>query len=103
MTIRRWAYLIGILVVCAIAGGGWIYSRKCHGVDACAANEGAGEDFHAGRIFRGQRDRRLRESCAWTGPRVSRREAALSERAAEVAVDGDAVEPADDTARRNRR
>ena len=37
MTIRRWAYLISILVVCAIAGGGWIYSRKCHGVDTCAA------------------------------------------------------------------
>ena len=37
MTIRRWAYLIGILVVFAIAGGAWIYSRKCHGVDACAA------------------------------------------------------------------
>ena len=32
MTIRRWAYLIGILAVCAIAGGGWIYSRN-----ACAA------------------------------------------------------------------
>ena len=34
MTIRRWAYLIGILLVCAIAGGAWIYSRKCHGVSA---------------------------------------------------------------------
>jgi hypothetical protein len=37
MTFRRWAYLIAVLLVCAIAGGGWIYSRKCHGVDACAA------------------------------------------------------------------
>jgi hypothetical protein len=37
MTFRRWVYLIGILAVCAIAGGGWMYSRTCHGVDACAA------------------------------------------------------------------
>jgi hypothetical protein len=45
MTIRRWAYLIGILVVCAIAGGGWIiYSRKCHGVDACAAQSAEGHE-----------------------------------------------------------
>jgi hypothetical protein len=38
------AYLIGILVVCAIAGGGWIYSRKCHGVDACAAQSAEGHE-----------------------------------------------------------
>ena len=38
MTMRRLAYAIGaIFVVCAIAAAGWIYSRKCHGVDACAA------------------------------------------------------------------
>jgi hypothetical protein len=45
MTIRRWAYLIGILLVCAIAGGAWmIYSRKCHGVDACAAQSAEGHE-----------------------------------------------------------
>lgn len=47
MTIRRWAYLIGILAVCAIAGGGWIYSRKCHGVDACAAQSAEGHERDA--------------------------------------------------------
>ena len=35
---RRWVFLIGIIiVVCAIVGGAWLYSRKCHGIDACAA------------------------------------------------------------------
>jgi hypothetical protein len=44
MTIRRWAYLIGILAVCAIAGGGWMYSRTCHGVDVCAAQSAEGHE-----------------------------------------------------------
>jgi hypothetical protein len=33
-----------ILAVCAIAGGGWMYSRTCHGVDACAAQSAEGHE-----------------------------------------------------------
>jgi hypothetical protein len=44
MTKRRWALLIFALVVCGFIGGAWIYSRKCHGVDACAAQSAEGHE-----------------------------------------------------------
>ena len=28
---------MGVLVACAVTAGGWLYSHKCHGIDACAA------------------------------------------------------------------
>lgn len=38
MTLRRWAFLIGFIVVCAIAGTWYYrYQAKCHGIDECAA------------------------------------------------------------------
>jgi hypothetical protein len=44
MTKRRWALLIVVLVLCASLGGAWVYSRKCHGVDACAAQTAEGHE-----------------------------------------------------------
>jgi hypothetical protein len=44
MTNRRWAYAICIVLVCAIAAGVWNYARKCHGVDACAAQSAEGHE-----------------------------------------------------------
>jgi len=35
---RSWIYLLGLALICAIAGG-WYYNyrSKCHGIDECAA------------------------------------------------------------------
>src|SRR5579862_6830325 len=58
-------------------------------IDTCSADEGAGENFYARRIFRGECNRGVREPGARVGTGVSRREAGVSERAAEVAAHGD--------------
>jgi hypothetical protein len=44
MTKIRWISLIVVLVVCAALAGAWVYSRKCHGVDACAAQTAEGHE-----------------------------------------------------------
>jgi hypothetical protein len=46
MPFRVWIYVIGIVLVCAVAGGGWYlyYKGKCHGVDECAARAAEGHE-----------------------------------------------------------
>jgi hypothetical protein len=46
MTIRRRYMLLSIALICAIASAAWVYSysRKCHGVDACAAQSAEGHE-----------------------------------------------------------
>jgi hypothetical protein len=34
---RTWAYLIGFVLICSIAGTWHYYRSRCHGIDACAA------------------------------------------------------------------
>lgn len=45
MTIRRWAFLIGLILIGAIAVG-WYYNyrSKCHGIDDCAARAAEGRE-----------------------------------------------------------
>ncbi|MES2197581.1 MAG: hypothetical protein V4517_24445 [Pseudomonadota bacterium] len=38
MTMRRWALVIGVVLIGAIAVGWYVnYRSKCHGIDDCAA------------------------------------------------------------------
>ena len=35
---RSWAYLIGLVLICVIAGSWYYYyTNQCHGMDECAA------------------------------------------------------------------
>ncbi|MBR1199398.1 hypothetical protein JQ620_24715 [Bradyrhizobium sp. AUGA SZCCT0274] len=35
---RSWVYLLGLVLICAIAGSWYYYYKsKCHGMDECAA------------------------------------------------------------------
>lgn len=48
MTMRRWAFLIGLVLVCAIAGTWYYrYQAKCHGMDECAARSAEGRERDA--------------------------------------------------------
>jgi len=44
MTKLRWVLLIFVLAFCAFIGGAWIYSQKCRGIDACAAQSAEGHE-----------------------------------------------------------
>jgi hypothetical protein len=38
MSKRSWAYLLGLVLICAIAGSWYYYYKsRCHGIDDCAA------------------------------------------------------------------
>jgi hypothetical protein len=48
MPTRRWAILIGLILVGAIAGTWYYrYQSKCHGIDACAAQSAEGRERDA--------------------------------------------------------
>jgi len=45
MPLRVWMYVIGIALICAVAGGAWYrYQGNCHGVDDCAARTAEGHE-----------------------------------------------------------
>jgi len=45
---RHWALLIGLILVCAIAGTWYYrYQGKCHGIDDCAAQSAEGRERDA--------------------------------------------------------
>jgi hypothetical protein len=42
---RSWAYLLALVLICAIAGGWYYYYKsKCHGMDECAAQAAEGKE-----------------------------------------------------------
>jgi hypothetical protein len=41
---RSWAYLIGLILICSMAGTWYYYKSKCHGVDECAAQSAEGHE-----------------------------------------------------------
>jgi hypothetical protein len=45
MSMRRWAYVIGLVLIGAIAVGWYFnYRSKCHGIDECAARAAEGRE-----------------------------------------------------------
>ena len=46
MSRRSWIYLIGVVLICSLAGAAWYvkYNSKCHGIDACAAQSAEGRE-----------------------------------------------------------
>ena len=45
---RSWAYLLALVLICAIAGGWFYYYKsKCHGIDECAAQAAEGKERDA--------------------------------------------------------